>query len=273
MRGIPSARAALLGRNVAVVTLAVGVFGGAQAQAARPLTLRAADRVIDRAYVTELAGDYRGAREAVKDRLQAATLPEEEPGRARLRAWLEGQRKRKAAFDEYGRTAAGYWQAYRTLAQTGFSRSELLWRAALRDIPSLEGEYASLAQIDLRLERVVGLNQAAPEWERHLQAALRKHGLAVRPGREARYEVRINLDAKQASELMNRWRVTVESDYLLRNRHEERRLIGSFTKRRAVIRRQEGHARQFAVRRVLDDLGRSLVFQVREDVLRDLASP
>lgn len=260
-------------RTGVALLVALGLGAGVDAHAERVLTLRGADRIIDRAFLAELAGDFAGSRDAVRGRLEAATRPEEEPGKARLRRWLVGQQRRKEAFAEYGRTAEGYWQAFRTLRDSGHGRADLLWRHATRDIPNLEREFERIARVDLRFERVVGLDDTAA-WARHLSGVVAKHHLAIE-GKDdkARYEVRIYLDAKESAELMNRWRVTAEGDYLLRDRHDEGRLVGSFTKRRTVVRLQEDHARRFAVRRVLDDLGRTLVHQIREDVLRDLAAP
>lgn len=252
---------------------AAGMLTTPAAEADRLLTLRGAERAIDLAFTAELAGDYDGARKALRAKIDAATRPEEEPGRARLRQWLIGQVRRQRAFDEHGKTAAGYWRAFQTLQGNGRARAELLWKRALRDVPDLRGDFEEIARVDVRFERVVGVD-ALRDWETHLKGLMGRHGLrAPEKKARARYEARISLDAGQASELMNRWRVTVESDYLLRDRHDEGRLVGSFTKRRQVVRNSEAHARHFGVRRVLDDLGWALVHQIREDVLRDLALP
>lgn len=267
-------------RSAVPLVLTVGVLGAvlpaasAQAEAVRPLTLRGADRVIDRAFMTELAGDYAGARTALKARLSKATRPEEEPACARLRAWLRGMDKRQRAFSREGRTATGYWRAFQTLRDFGPARSGLFWQRAGRDLPKLEGNFESLAKIDLRFERVVGLDKDRAAWTRHLAGLLGKHGVEAFEGKpDARYEARIYLDAAEASAMMGRSRVTVEASDLLRNRDEEDRLVGSFSKRRSVTRPDEEAARRFAVRRVLDDLGWTLVYRIREDVLRDLAAP
>jgi len=240
---------------------------------AKPLTLRSADRIIDRAFAAELAGDYAGARAAVRQRVQAAELAEEEPARARLKRWLIGQAERKQAFARHGKTAQGYWHAFSTLKAGAGARAEILWQRALRDIPVLERDFAALSQVDLRFERVVGLPRQS-DMQQRLRANLTQQGITcLSNAPRARYGVRINLDATDGVELMYRWKVTTEVSYLLRDRHSEQRVVGSFSRRRSVVRETQTAARAFSIRRAVDDLGRQLVFQIRQDVLRDLAQP
>ena len=259
---------------------AVLVLGLPQGVGAAPvLTLRGAERVIDRAFAAELAGDPAGARAELRARIEQATLPEEEPGRVRLTAWLRDLDARGAAYQRLGRTPQGYWRAFRTLRGHGPDRAELMWRRALRDLPELEGEYEKLARVHLRIERVAGLDGGLAPWSQHLAGRLGRSGVrAEADDAPSRYEVRVFLDAADAAELMGRSRVTVESSYVLRTvqrgaLEQDERVVGTFTKRRAVTRPTEQAARRFGVRRVMDDLGWALVYQIREDVLRDLAAP
>ncbi len=240
---------------------------------ARTLTLKGADRIIDLAYTAELGGDYRGARAAVRTRLQEATLSEEAPARARLRNWLIGQARRNQAFEEYGKTATGYWIAYQTLQDSGFGRADLMWRRAVRDVPELAADFTTLAVVDVKFERVVGLEGSLGAWDQHLRKSLARAGIRLNSRSRARYQVRINLDAADSIASIQRWRVTAEGSYVLLNRQDENQVIGSFSRRRAVVRRVEARARNFAIRRVLDDMAWGLVFKIREDVLRDVAAP
>jgi hypothetical protein len=258
---------------------AMVMMAAPSADAVPVLTLRAADRVIDRAFATELAGDFEGARDAVRARLQQAKLPEEEPGRQRLIGWLRGLDDRAAAYKRFGRTAQGYWRAFQTLRPHGPSRSDLLWGRALRDVPELQEEFDKLARVHVRIERVVGVAERdLAAWAQHLTGRLGGYGVRAKEAEPARYEVRVYLDAADAAELMGRSRVTVESSYVLRTvqageLEQDERVVGTFNKRRSVTRPTEDGARRFGVRRVMDDLGWSLVYQLREDVLRDLAAP
>lgn len=260
-------------RNVTGIAVVAALSAWSAGVEAKPLTLRTADRIIDRAYVTELAGDYAGARAAVRDSMETAVLGEEAPARARLRHWLVGQAEREQAFRRHGKTPQGYWRAFATLSDAGFGRADLMWARALRDLPELQRDFEELARVDLRFERVVGTGELDP-WEKHLEAKLRAYGVKAAPRVDStRYEARINLDATDAKELMYRWQVTTEGSYLMRDLHDESRLIGRFSRRRREVRPTESQARAFAMRRVVDDLSRTLVFQVREAVLRDAATP
>lgn len=260
-------------RCVTGIALAVLLVGSAPDAQARTLTLKGASRIIDLAYTAELGGDYQGARGAVRARLQEATLSEEAPARARLRNWLIGQARRKQVFNEHGKTAAGYWLAYQTLQNSGFGRADLMWRRAVRDVPELGADFQTLAQVDVKFERVVGLRGSLKPWDQHLRKSLAKGGVRVTPDLGARYQVRINLDAAEETASIQRWKVTAEASHVLINRHDEGRVIGTFSRRRGVVRRTEARARKFALRRVLDDMARGLVFKIREDVLRDVAAP
>lgn len=260
-------------RNVTGIAWAAMLLVFSASAGAKPLTLRSADRIIDRAFAAELAGDYAGARAAVRERMQAAELGEEEPARARLKRWLIGQAERKQAFARYGKTAQGYAVAFSTLHHGPAGRADILWQRALRDIPVLEREFAALAQVDLRFERVVGLPRQS-DMQQRLRASLGQRGIkCLTSAPKARYGVRINVDATDGVELMYRWKVTTEVSYLLRDRHAEQRVVGSFSRRRSVTRETQAAARGFSIRRAVDDLGRQLVFQIRQDVLRDLAQP
>lgn len=259
---------------------AIMLLGAAQGGGDVPvLTLRSADRIIDRAFMTELAGDFEGARAALRERIKQASLPEEEPGRLKLVGWMRGLNARAEAYARLGRTVQGYAQAFETLRGQGSERSELLWQRAVRDVPELQGEFEKLARVHLRMERVVGLARSDSGWSAHLAQRLHQYGVEAAPSdAPSRYEVRVYLDAADAAELMGRTRVTVESSYVLRTvqahaLEQDERVVGTFSKRRAVTRPTEDAARRFGVRRVMDDLGWALVHQIREDVLRDLAAP
>lgn len=245
------------------------------ADAGSTLTLRRAGRAIDLAFAAELAGDYEGARRALEAQLEAARRPEEAAGRARLQSWLDAMAVRKAAFERAGKTPEAYLEALDSMEGFGASRADLLWHEAQRDIAALDREYRAQGRVRLRLERVVGLAREAPEARAHLEERLAGGGLTVTDEPEAApYEVRLNVDARRTEDLQHRKQVTAEGSYVMRDRRPEPpRLVGTFMKRRTVVRGEEVAARAFAVRRLLDDAARSVVFQVRRDVLRRLAQP
>lgn len=252
--------------------VAVGVtvlaLVGARPAEARPLTLRMAERAIDRGFYAELAGDYAGARAALVDLSSTSTLAEDAPGRARIATWLRGLDEREAAFTELGKTARGYARAYATLREFGPSREDLLWSRALRDVAGLEA-----AQIHdglaLRPDLLKGVAPGDLGIER-LRQYLTQRGVKV--AEDARFEVRINLDASQSGEVSGGQRVIGETSFVLRDSRRKNEVVGSLSKSRAEVRRQADAARRFAIRRVMDDAGHALVFCFRAQLLEDAAN-
>lgn len=235
------------------------MIAGSAGADAGPLTIRAAERAVDLALQAELAGDYDGAEKALLSLVETATRSEETAGRERLEEFLRSMQARKAAFERHGKTARGYEEAFETLLPFGLARAERLWRKALADLPSLRGQSSV---VELRLERVKGVDRKAAEQQ--LREVVTRHGLDVAgAGQEARFVVRVNVDATDISRSARGVRVTAEASAVLKDRTVDQDASGSIAKRRTERRRREADARRFAVYRVLDDVGRRVVFAVR----------
>ena len=231
-----------------------------------PLTLRGVERAIDRAFVAELAGDFKGGRQALTRLLESKPRPEEAAARARLTAWLVSMRAREEAFALSGRTARGYAQAFSTLREFGPERGQLLWQRALRDLPQVRHR---TPRVRVRFERLLSVKRDEVSVWLSPRLVAAGFALAEETDRNAHYELRMNLDARQAETRMARTRVTVEGSFLLRRCDEEEQVVASYAKRRAVVRRTEEAARAFAVRRAVDDLAWAAIFRLRAASLRD----
>ena len=276
--------------TVAVITLALASSALA---APRTLTLRGAERAIDRAFHAELAGDFEGAHAALIALMEAAERPEEAAPRARLEDWLKGLELRKAAFARHGRAVRAYAEAFDTLRPFGLERADLLWAQAQRDVAALSGIVARDFVVDLRTEELKGAGSKALI-EARLADSLTRRGIRLGgdPATPARFEARISVDASEAVEVTGGARVTAEASLILRaaggdprkleaQREEsrvgpaspgpgpaDRQVVGAVAKRRSEVRRDEAAARAAAVRRVLDDTARALVFRLRAEALR-----
>lgn len=255
-------------RFLAALVFGLTAVSGLPAAAAKPLTIRGAERAIDLGLQAELAGDYRGAETALEKLVETATRSEEIAPRQRVESFLRSMQARKAAFERHGRTALGYGEAFSTMRPFGIARAEQLWRKALADVPALAEESAAVV---LRLERVKGADAGAAQ--KRLRRVVTRHGLVVAGADEARFVVRVNIDATEVSH--NRWgvRVTAEASAVVKDRRRDDDPAGTIAKRRAERRRREADARHLAVYRVLGDVGRRVVFAVRARILEDAARP
>ena len=250
-------------------TLAVGQTAD-PAQVSPRLTLRQAERAIDRALVTELAGDYQGGRRALRALLAADAQPEEVSARARLTAWLVSMRVRQEAFARLGRTARGYAQAFSTLKDFGSKRAQLFWDRSVRDLPEIRFRVTQSPAVHVRFERLRKVDaESVLEGLRH-RLTEAGFGVVVGEGGRAPYELRVNLDAGQVEKRLARVRVTAEGSFLLRQRMKDKDLVASYARRRTVTRRREDAARAFAVRRAVDDLAWAAIFRLRASIISSL---
>ncbi|MBK6683897.1 MAG: hypothetical protein IPG45_05440 [Deltaproteobacteria bacterium] len=246
----------------------VGLLAFTAQAEARPLTMRMAERAIDRGFYAELAGDYAGARDALRGLSDTSTLAEDAPGRARIATWLRGLDEREAAFSQLGKTAQGYARAYATLREFGPSREDLLWGRALRDVQGLKAAQTDHGVV-LRPDLLKGVEPGDVGIDR-LRQYLSQRGVKV--GEGGRFEVRINLDASQVGEVAGGRRVIGETSFVLRDLQHKNEVVGSLSKSRAEVRRQTDAARRFVIRRVMDDAGHALVFCFRAQLLEDAAN-
>lgn len=235
---------------------------------ARPLTLKSADRAIDLALQAEMAGDYAGASKALEGLITSAKTSREISAKARLQAWMRGMKLRKAAFEKHGRSARGYSEAFSTLRGFGLPRSEQLWRRALKDISALDARFSSLAQVSVHPNLVVGVKDPRP-MVGTLKQRLVERGAKVVP--KAPLTVRLNVDAHKVEESASGRKVTAEGSVSLRTPQGE--TLRSIGRKRTETRRTEAAARRFAVRMVVDELARGLVFQLRALTLQRVANP
>ena len=252
------------------LTLAAGQ--AATQSETRPLTLRRAERAIDRAFVAELAGDFDGGRRALSALLAADGRPEESAARARLTAWLGSMRAREVAFARSGPTVRGYVQAFSTLREFGPERAQLFWTRAVRDLPEVRAAMRRPRRVHVRFERLRSV--AAGPVLAGIRRRLTPAGFVgvVEGAESAEYELRVNLDAHRVERRRGRTRVTAEGSFLLRRRDTSQEFVASYARRRSATRVTEDAARAFAMRRTVDDLAWAAVYRLRANVLAELAA-
>ena len=231
--------------------------------------MRSAERAIDLGLEAELAGDAAGAEQSLKALIQAATAAEETAPRERIEAFLRSLSERRAAFSRHGKTARAYAEAYDTMLPFGLERAERLWLKAVADIPSLGS--TPVPKVAVRLELVKGADEKAVFEQ--LERAMRRHGLLLEDRENARFVVRVNLDATGVKRDPRGVRVFAEASAVVSDRLQPKRAAGSISKHRSERRTEETDARRFALYRVLDDVGRRVVFAVRARMLEDASRP
>lgn len=233
----------------------------------RTLTLRSAERAIDLAFQAELAGDYKGAREALVALVKTSSAADDTAGRERLDEWLTSVDERESAARVHGASARYYAAAYASLKTFGPKRADELFRRAKLAFPELK----TTASVSLRVERLQAVtDKKAPE--RLLRQALEKQGFTVVEDK-ARFESRIDVDASQSEALERGARATVHASLIIREIQQDGKYkaSGNVQKRRVEIRNTAAEAKSFAMRRALDDAAFGLIFHMRERMLQDVA--
>lgn len=254
-----------------ILSLAFAAGPAAARNETRPLTLRRAERAIDRAFVAELAGDFAGGRRALSALLHAASRSEEAPGRARLTAWMVSMRARQEAWALSGPSVAGYARAFSTLREFGPERAQLFWDRAVRDLPRVRSVMRIPPAVHVLFERSRGV-EPGPALE-GIRRRLTGAGFAVadEERRPVHYALRVNVDARQVERRPARVRVTVEGSFLLHRHDGHDGVVASYAHQRSVTRRTEEAARVFAMRRTADDLAWAAIYRLRADLLMSLA--
>lgn len=224
-------------------------------------------RAVDRAFTAELAGDLSGAEAGLGTLVATATLTES--ARARARTYLANLQRRRRAFERHGLTRDGFAEAFATLRRAPDRWSELMWARATDRVPGLSRRAAS-SRIRLELRRIEGADP--DEVDRALREALEGRGLRVRGGESPAFELRLDLDASEVEEERHRHRAEAEGSYLLRAGPPSGAVLAHGRERHEARRKQPDSARQWASRRVLDDLVDRATFDVRLALLRSAAS-
>lgn len=233
-----------------------------------PLTLRGADRAVTLALEAELGGDFGGAQQALEALVAGAVTPDEAAGKERLVRWLEGLKARQAALGAQP-TPAGWVAAFGTLAAADPGLQDRYWHKLAADNPALLARVAEL-KVSLVGEAQNGLNGLSWAPLTHLGQFLSARGVALGEGLEAK----LRLGVVAVDEASGGHRVAVQGGFVLRDlRQKPTRTVGSAARERAEVRRKVVDARSFATRRVVDDLGRALIFQIRAEALRQWATP
>ncbi len=280
--------------------LALAVSGLPVEGAARPLTLRRADRAIDLALQAELAGDVPGARAALLALVSSSTTSASTAGRARLRRWLRGLDARARIWSNEDDKARLYADIIESLAPFGLSRVELVWDAALVEVPELRDIRDRQARIAIHPDRVIGLDAEMNEdLLRQLARTFGRHGLRIefpdvvpsvpqRPGPRVRpahlgtywyrtpsdapFELRLEVDATGRRSSGPRVEVEARASYILKSPGPKGSSIGRFSRRRRETRRDEAAARRFALHQVGVELAQAAVVQMWVECLRQAAT-
>ena len=283
-----------------VVGLALIVTGLPVEAQARPLTLRRAERAIDLALQAELAGDLRGARKALLDLVKSSTTAESTAGRARVRRWLRGLDHRVRVWTGQSDKARMYSALIESLAPFGLSRVELVWDAALNEVPQLRTIRDQQARIAVHPDRIVGLDEEMNKaLQKQLAATFGRHGLRIefpdveprlprprrkqeqvpsigtywyRGGPEAPFELRLEVDATGRRASGPRVEVEARASYILKGVGPEGSQIGRFARRRRETRRTEEAARRFALHQVSIEIAESVVVHMWVECLRQAAN-
>jgi hypothetical protein len=208
--------------------------------------LAEARRVADRAFRTELAGDYGGAEAAVEALLHRGT--QGEPASALLRRYLDGLRTRRSALTGSPPDLAA---AYRSLRDAPSVWGDLLWNRlpAPTDPPRVRLTLARLQAVDEDGAR------------RALMERLRRGGVAVAD--DARFEVRLEVSADDLSEARHRYACRSEGGYTLLDRQGRPRLAGSGANEARSRRTTADEAREWSLRRLFDELAHDILFDLR----------
>ena len=231
--------------------------------------MRSAERAIDLGLEAELAGDVRGAESSLLEVIAEAKAAEEAAPKQRLEAFVRSLSVRRAAFERHGRSARAYAVAYDSMLPFGLERAERLWAKAVADVPAI-GK-APLPRVAVRLDLVKGVDQKAVIDQ--LERAMKKYGFELADQKNARFVVRVNLDATDVKRDPRGVRVSAEATAVVSDRTQPKRAAGSVSKLRSERRTEEDDARRFALYRVLDDVGRRVVFAVHQRMLEDAAPP
>jgi hypothetical protein len=251
------------------VLAALAVLLVTPAANAKPLTMRSAERAIDLGLEAELAGDAAGAERSLLEVIGLATRAEETAPRERIASFVRSLSLRREAFAQHGKTARAYAAAYDSMLPFGLERAERLWAKAVADVPALGA--APVPKVALRLDLVKGAEERAVVEQ--LERAMKRYGISLADPKDARFVVRVNLDATGVKRDPRGVRVFAEASAVVSDRTQPKRAAGSMSKQRSERRTQETAARRFALYRVLDDVGRRVVFAVRSRMLEDAAPP
>lgn len=217
--------------------------------------LQEARSAVDRAFQTEMAGDYKGARTALEGLLRSSTEAEDEAARALLRRHLEEMEVRRRAHEAHGATARGFVAQFETLRERPVRWQNLLWDEAVRSVPELEGT----AELQLAWDRLDGLPLEAVQPK--LVSRLRRTGVAVRSD-EANLIARVQVEASEPKAERHRFSVEVEASYVLKSR-APRRALSSRVHRHRESRTGAEAAQEWVTRRVMDEVAHSLIFDIR----------
>lgn len=217
-------------------------------------------RAVDRAFTTELAGDFAGAEAGIRGLARTSTLT----GSAQIRAdtYLSGLAARRTAFERHGRTSAGFAAAFATLREAPERWSALLWDQAREAIPDLD--QAEPSRVRVRTRRIEGRD--AEEVARFVASQLRQRGVAVSDAaapHRAELELRLDLDAADVQEDRTRHRARAEGTYVLRATEPPGAVVGSGAQSHEARRATVEAARRWASRKVLDALVDDVAFDVR----------
>ncbi len=270
-----------------------------QVAEARPLTLRRADRAIDLALQAELAGDIPGARRALTALVRSSTTPISTAGRARVRRWLHGLDRRESVWKGETDKARLYSAVMESLAPFGLARVEMVWDAALVEVPRLKAIRERQARVAVLPDRIVGLDHEMSEaLRKQLTRTLGRNGLRVewpdvmpvlprrhqksrtpqpigtywfKEGETAPFEVRLEVDATGRRVSGPRVEVEARATYILKAPGPDGIQLGRFARRRRETRRSELAARRFAVRQMGTELAEAVVVQIWLQCLRQAA--
>lgn len=254
---------------------AVCATAAAQPGSRRVLTMHAAERAIDLAFEAELAGDFKGGREALEQLIATSTQSVETAGRERLKSWLGTMKTRESA-QNAGPPGRAHAVAHETLREYGLRRSSRLWARALEKVPGLRAAATASTTVRLRFDRIdEDLDRGT--LLRELADLLTRNGLHPVVGERAPASYEARLDAQSAASGDGQHggaRVTADVSVLLREVHEVGggRSIASTQKHRTEARRTGAEARKIATRRALEDAGEMLVFLLRQHQLENAAA-
>lgn len=215
--------------------------------------LNEARRVIDRAFLTELAQDFEGAQDAVHDVLTEHGSAASLSSKALLEKYLDDLRLRREALTG---SAPDWARAFRTLRDRPPHWSDLFWARLPFDPPE--------AALRLELRKATGLSREA--MVQHSRKRFEKSGMMTQI-EPYRFDVRMELAATDTTEVRQRSQVEAEGAYTLYDRWAEPRIVGSRSDRVTSTRKRAEEATHWAARRVLDRLTEWVVFDARLRVL------
>src|SRR5688572_10437727 len=196
---------------------------------AKPLTMRSAERAIDRGLEAELAGDAAGAEKSLLEVIALATATEETAPRERIQAFVRSLSARRDAFAQHGKTARAYARAYDTMLPFGLERAERLWVKAVADVPALGS--APMPKVAVRLDLLKGAEEKAVMVE--LERAMKRYGFELADPKSARFVVRVNLDATGVKRDPRGVRVFAEASAVVSDRQQPKNAAGSMSKARS----------------------------------------